>query len=235
MVWRRRGFIAAAIVLAIALGVLGIWLVRAPLSAVFRDPQSLRATLHRMGAWAPIAFMALQAAQVIAAPIPGHILAIAAGTLFGPWRGTIYSALGVGAGSAIVLLLSRYLGRPWMRRILPERARDRVDVWAARRGPAFFFFFFMMPFMPDDLACFAVGLSPLPLLPMLALIVLARLPGHFVSAWIGATAHQLPWTAWLAILAPFAILLVLYLRHRRTIEAWLLRRLERLDRREGGL
>jgi uncharacterized membrane protein YdjX (TVP38/TMEM64 family) len=227
---RRRWFIVAAVVFATVLLAVGVWLLRAPLAAVFRDPETLRGTLHRYGAWAPLAFMALQAAQVIVAPIPGHILALAAGALFGPWRGAAYSALGVGAGSGIVLVLSRLLGRPWMRRMLPESAQARVDGWATRHGPAFFFLLFMMPFMPDDLACFAVGFSPLPLAPMLGLIVLARLPGHIAMAWLGATAHRLSWIGWVAILAPGAILLLFYARHRRAIEAWILRRLERVDR-----
>jgi uncharacterized membrane protein YdjX (TVP38/TMEM64 family) len=229
---RRRRWLTiglAALLLVLAAG--AVWLAAAPLAAIFRDPASLPDALRRYGPYAPLAFMALQAAQVIAAPIPGHVLAVAAGALFGPWRGAAFSALGVGAGSAIVLVLSRRLGRPWIRRILPESARARVDGWAARHGPAFFFVFFMLPFMPDDLACFAVGLSPLPLLPMLALIVLARLPGHVVSAWIGATAQHLPWSAWLAMLAPAALLLLVYLRQRRRIEATLLRRIESLDRR----
>lgn len=226
---RRRWFIAAFVMLAAILLVLGVWLLRAPLAAVFREPETLRGTLRRYGAWAPLAFMALQAAQVVVAPIPGHILAVAAGTLFGPWRGALYSALGVGSGSALVLFLARRLGRPWMQRILPASAQARVDGWAARHGPIFFFLLFMMPFMPDDLACFAVGLSPLPLLPMLGVIVLARLPGHIAMAWLGSTAHRLTWTGWVAILAPAAILLLLYARRRRAIETWLLRRLEQVN------
>jgi uncharacterized membrane protein YdjX (TVP38/TMEM64 family) len=225
--WLTIGLVALIVVLAAG----GVWLVRAPLAGIFRDPASLHGALRRHGPWAPVVFMALQAAQVIVAPIPGHVLTLASGALFGPWRGAAYSALGVGVGTAIVLVLSRFVGRPWIRRVLPASATARVDGWATRHGPVFFFLFFMAPFLPDDLACFAVGLSPLPLLPMLGLIVLARLPGHIVSAWIGATARHLSWSGWVAILAPTMILLILYLRHRRRIEAWLVRRIESLDRR----
>jgi hypothetical protein len=59
--------------------------------------------------------------------------------------------------------------------------------------------------------------------------VLARLPGHIAMAWLGATAHRLTWIGWLAILAPAAILLLLYAGQRRAIEAWLLRRLEQVN------
>ena len=221
----------AVLILGLILVAATIWVFRAPLAAIFREREVLHAYLNRYGAWAPVVFMALQAAQVILAPIPGHILAVMAGTLFGPWRGTAYSALGVGAGCAIVLTLSRLCGRPLVRRLLSPGALQRVDGWTARHGPVFFFLFFLFPFLPDDLACFAVGLSPLPLLPMLALIVLARLPSHFASAWIGATAHRLPPAAWAVILALLGVLLVVYARHRLAIERWLMQRLERADRK----
>ncbi len=196
------------------------------LTIVFRDPQSLRAFLDRQGPWAPLVFMSLQAAQVIVAPIPGHFLAVASGLLFGLWRGTLYSAIGVGSGSAIVLILARLFGRSIVRHLVRAEALQRIDVWATRHGPIFFFLFFMMPFLPDDLACFAVGLSSLPLLPLLALIILARLPGHFISAWIGATAERVPLAVWALILAGAAVVIALLWSRRESIERWLTRRVE---------
>ena len=220
--------IVAGAVLAIAAAGT-IYILRTPLAEVFSNRESLQAFLDRQGVWAPVALMALQVAQVIAAPIPGHLLAVVSGMLFGPWRGTLYTVVAVGAGSAIVLVLARALGRPIVARFVPHGALKRIDEWAARRGPPFFFLFFMLPFLPDDLACFALGLSRLPLLPMLLLIILARLPGHFVSAWIGATADRVPALGWILIVGLAVGAMVLYWRYRQQIEGHLLRRLEQVN------
>jgi uncharacterized membrane protein YdjX (TVP38/TMEM64 family) len=167
--------------------------------------------------------------QVVLAPIPGHLLGVVSGLAFGLWRGTLYTVLGVGFGSALVLGLARWLGRPAVERLAPDGALRRVDQWAARRGPLFFFLVFLFPFLPDDLACLAVGISPLPLIPMFLLILAARLPGHFAAAWIGATATRLPVLGWILIGLLAVLLLLAYWRYRRVVERWLLRHAEGID------
>jgi len=220
--WWAAALIVAALLALILLGAhFGPALVD-----LFRDRQALQAFLDRQGPWAPLALIALQVAQVVTAPIPGHLLGVVSGLFFGPWLGTLYTVLGVGIGSAIALGLARWLGRPLVESLVPAGALGRIDLWAAQRGPLFFFLFFLLPFLPDDLACFAVGLSPLPLLWMLPLIVLARLPGHFLAAWIGARAERLPLAGWAVVLGLALLALVLYLRHRRRLEAWVLGRLK---------
>ncbi|MEF8827066.1 MAG: hypothetical protein V5A34_11250 [Halapricum sp.] len=48
---------------------------------------------------APLAFVLLQAVQVVIAPIPGQVLALASGWLFGLVWGTVYSIIGATLGS----------------------------------------------------------------------------------------------------------------------------------------
>jgi uncharacterized membrane protein YdjX (TVP38/TMEM64 family) len=229
---RLRGILAlVAIVLATAAGA---WALRLLAPAIFSDRESLVAFLQRQGTRAPLALMGLQVGQVLLAPIPGHLLALVSGAVFGPWRGTLYTVVGVGLGSALAMALARLAGRPLVERLAPRGAMANVDRWATRRGPVFFFLFFMLPFTPDDLACFALGLSSLPMLPMLGLSVVARLPGHFASAWIGATATRLSWALWIAIAALAGLIFAFGWRHRQVIEAWMLARIERVEDTGAG-
>lgn len=227
----RLYWLLGAAVAAVAAGLLLLayrWAGSPPIE-IFLDRESLEAFLERQGPRAPLAFLLLQAVQVVLAPIPGHLLGVVSGMIFGLWQGTLYTSLGVGAGAAIILVLARLLGRPVVERLAPASGLDRVDRWAARRGPLFFFLFFMLPFLPDDLACLALGLSRLPLAPMFLLILLARLPGHFVAAWFGATATRLPLAGWVVIILFAVAATLLYWRHRRQVEHWLLARIEGLD------
>jgi len=220
---------------ALAVVVLSAWALRRWAPSLFLDRGALETFLEQHDSGAPLLFMGLQAAQVVLAPIPGHLLGVVAGAAFGLLRGTLYTVIGVGTGSAIVLALSRVAGRPLVQHLAPGERLVSVDRWAARRGPLFFFLFFMLPFLPDDLACFAVGLSSLPLLPMLGLIVAARLPGHFAAAWLGATATRLPPAGWVGI-ALFSVgVLGVYWRHHRRIEDWLIHKLDQTEtpRRKG--
>ncbi len=218
--WLRPAAIVAICALGAAIAVWGPSLFR-----LITDKEALRRLIEDFGAWGPLVFMLLQAAQVLVAPIPGHILAVVSGSLFGPWMGTLYTVIGVGAGSGLVLLLSRAFGRPLVVRLVPQQALPRIDTWAARRGPLFFFVLFMLPFMPDDIACFAIGLSALPLLPMLAVIVLARFPGHFISAWLGANVERFPLAGWVILGIGGLGFAGLYWRYREPLEEWMLARL----------
>lgn len=223
------GILGIVLTLLLSVGFV-LWIGPGTLIRIVTDRNFLEAFLRAKGAWGPAILAGLQALQVILAPIPGHVLGVISGFLFGVWKGTLFTALGVGVGSAFVLFFARRFGRPLVSRWVSPAAVARIDQWAARRGPLFFALVLLVPFVPDDLACFAVGLSRLPLLPMLGLIVLARLPGHFVAAWAGAQARDVP--AWLwAILGIVALALFLaYWRHREAIEAWLLSKLGTEDR-----
>ncbi len=66
---------------------------------------------------------------------------------------------------------------------------------------------------------------------MLGIIILARLPGHFVSAWLGATAHWLSPLGWVILCAGGLMLFALYWRHRSAVERWIMARLPQEDRR----
>lgn len=228
----RRNSVRAlvlALVVLLALSALG-WLLYTLAPNLFRDRAALHAALSDLGPWAPPALMGLLAAQVILAPIPGHLLGVASGALFGPWFGTLYTALGVATGSLIVLLLTRSIGRPLVRRLAAPHTLESIDRWAIRRGPLFFFLFFLLPFLPDDLACFALGLSPMRLWPMLGLTILARLPGHFLAASLGAQAAAISPAVWTVAICAALLLLGLYWRHRARVEGWLVGQLERVDR-----
>jgi uncharacterized membrane protein YdjX (TVP38/TMEM64 family) len=183
-------------------------LLRDPIRAVFMEPQRLTAAVRSAGPWAPLAFIGLYVAQSIAAPIPGQALNFAAGYLFGLIPGILYSWLGLLLGSIAALLLARYLGRPLVQRLIAPAALEKMDRLAENRGLVFFFLVFLIPGLPDDIACFAAGLTSLPLLALIMVSAIARLPSVVASVWLGTHAQQLPWQGWL-ILAGLTVALAL--------------------------
>jgi len=205
-----------------------IWTWGGPAIAWFRDRAALQAWLASFGAWAPLVGIALNAAQVIAAPIPGQVIGLVNGYLFGAWRGTLYSLIGVMLGTGFVLALTRKWGRPVVVRLVRGEQFQKLDRLVTRRGALFFFLIFLLPFLPDDLTCFAIGLTDLPLGQMLVLIAIGRLPGLFVASWLGANATNLSLPAWIALIAGAGILALVYLRRHETIERTLMRWIERV-------
>ncbi len=176
-----------------------------------------------LGPWGPLGSVLLNAAQVLLAPVPGQIFGLVNGYLYGVLRGTLYSWLGVQLGSALAMGLGRWLGRPLVARLVGAARLERWDRLAQRQGPTFFLLVFLLPLLPDDLACFVIGLSPLPIPYMWLLAGLGRLPGLVVTAWVGANATRPPASVWALLVGGGLALTWLFGQYRGRIEDALLR------------
>jgi uncharacterized membrane protein YdjX (TVP38/TMEM64 family) len=222
--WVR--YLVALLVLAALIVPLILW--RDQIRAVFMEPQRLMAAVRGAGAWAPLAFIGLYVTQSIAAPIPGQALNFAAGYLFGLIPGILYSWLGLILGSMAALLLARYLGRPLVQRLIAPAALEKMDHLAENRGLVFFFLVFLIPGLPDDIACFAAGLTSLPLLALIVVSAIARLPSVVASVWLGVHAQGLPWQGWLILAGLMVALALAAWRYGERIQdavlKWLARR-----------
>jgi len=193
---------AASLLLAL-LGALLLW--GKPLYSFLADQEAVRAWVGQFGPWAPAAVSLLEIAQVLLAPIPGQAIEAAAGYLFGFWRGALCAMIGIAAGSTLNFSLTRLFGRRLAVRLAGSRSVARLDDLAERGGPLFFFLLWLFPFVPDDLACLAAGLTPMPTRQFLALMLLGRLPGILVSTWVGAHAGQIPPLWWGLVFAGLSL------------------------------
>lgn len=228
---RRIPWLQIAALVVIVFVTVGLWRWGAPIFDFLRDQERVRAWLSDFGPLAPLVSIGLNTAQVVVAPVPGQVVGLANGYLFGVFWGTLYSLAGVTLGSAIAMGLGRWLGRPIVERFVRPTHLARWDALAQRRGPLFFFLIFLLPLVPDDIACFAVGLSSLPIPYILTLASVGRLPGLIVSSWVGANASALSPAAWILAGAGTLVLAAFALRYREQIETYLLRQADRLSDR----
>jgi len=203
-----------------------------PIRAFFASGQEIAALVQQAGVWGPLIVIGLELAQAIVAPIPGVAVELASGYLFGPVWGTLYCAIGVFSGMAITLILARRFGRPLAERLVPRRQLDRLDVLAKKRGAFFFFMIYLLPFLPDDAASLAAGLSPLPLSLLFAIGVIGRLPGMAVANLVGARGHTIgPW-GWAVGAAAVCLLALVSWRYQERLEGALLDWIHRLTGRK---
>ena len=197
--------IAFPLFFAVLFGVL-IYLWR-PIWSVFSTPESVKLWVNQWGIAAPLIFMGLQIIQVVIFIIPGEVPQIAAGYLFGPWWGTLYSIIGIAAGSAINFLLARILGVPFVQQFFKKEQIERVDrITSSSNAQIGFFLLFLIPGIPKDIFCYAAGLSKMKFLPFLIISLLGRFPGIFGSAYIGGAAADQRWPLVIALSAAAVLL-----------------------------
>lgn len=77
------------------------------------DAAGFREFVAGFGPWAPVAYVAVQAAQVVAAPVPGQVVGFAGGYLFGTLPATAYSLVGVAIGSYAAYALTDRTSSRW--------------------------------------------------------------------------------------------------------------------------
>ena len=219
---RIRGrTIAILVLLALMVAALLLW--RRPLLFFFADRAKVQEFVTRFGLWAPLAAILLHVAQVLLAPIPGQVIDAANGYLFGAAWGTVYSLLGIIAGSSLAMALARRFGRPWAERLIRRETLERLDDYSQQRGALFFFLIFLLPFLPDDVACFLAGLTPLPLLELVVLAAIGRLPGILAANLVGANAAALTKTQVAFFIAGVTIIALAFWRYQERLEAAMLK------------
>jgi len=156
-------------------------------SAGFQDHFSQKAILDqlkRMGNFAPIGFMAVMALTV-ASPLPSLPLDIAAGIFFGPYLGTLYSAVGALGGSIISFTIARLLGRSLIERFL----RGHINFCTAcsnRMLTGVVFFTRLIPVVSFDMVSYGAGMTKMSLSRFSLATFFGMLPLTFVYNNFGA-------------------------------------------------
>ncbi|QCC48509.1 TVP38/TMEM64 family protein [Halobellus limi] len=179
---RWRGIL---ILLVVSVAFFGLYVATRRYASFVFDAAELRAWIAQFGVFAPLVFVFLQALQVVVAPIPGQVVALVAGYLFGPFWGTVYSLTGVLIGSAVAFSLAKRYGRSFVEDILHEDVVNRFDEFVERVGAPGLFAFVIIPGLPDDAICFLSGLTPLRLRTFIAVISVGRLPAYVITVYAG--------------------------------------------------
>jgi uncharacterized membrane protein YdjX (TVP38/TMEM64 family) len=222
-------WVLVGLVLAALIGALIKWWE--PLYRFVADQDQVRSWVEGLGAWGPAAIVLLEMVQALLAPIPGQAIEAVSGYLYGPWWGTLYPLIGMAIGSLITFLLARRFGRPLVIKLIGKQSMDRLDDLERRGGAPFFFLIWLLPFAPDDLACVAAGLTPMPARQFMVLMLLGRLPGVFTSVWVGANVARIDPIWWGVLFVGIAIAGLVLWRWGESIQEAVLNFIERVSSR----
>lgn len=212
----KRWLLYAGLVAAVVVGVIyGPEFMR-----LFGSEEAIEQTIQSWGALGPVAFLVMNIAQVIVAPIPGTAIGVVGGYLFGVWLGFALNLLGILIGSLVVFTLARRLGKPFVDRFVGPRTAQFLQRVAEKNGIRGLTLVFLLPFLPDDALCFMAGLTPIRTRTFILIVLIGRTPGSFVASLTGAGLVDLPLWAWAVVGLVGISLFVLWWRKGDQIEAW---------------
>jgi uncharacterized membrane protein YdjX (TVP38/TMEM64 family) len=147
------------------------------------DTASLSAEIHRAGPWGALAFITIYALATIAL-LPGALLTLAGGALFGPVAGTFYNLTGATLGATGALLVSRYLAADWVRARLGHRS-DQIITAVEREDWRFIVLVRLVPLIPFNLLNYALGLTRIRISRYILASYIAMLPGTLAYTYLG--------------------------------------------------
>ena len=188
---------------------------------LFTDREQVKTFVSTFGRGAPIVFMTIQILQVLFAPFPGETTGFIGGFLFGTIKGFIYSSIGLTVGSLINFAVGRFLGKRYVRKLIPAGKLDRLDSVIKRQGLFVLFLLFIFPGFPKDYLCLFLGLSAIPAKIFITIAAIGRMPGTLMLSLQGSYVFEQQY-GWFALLLGVCLVFVLIAyRFREDLYHWL--------------
>jgi uncharacterized membrane protein YdjX (TVP38/TMEM64 family) len=144
-----------------------------------------------LGSLAPFA---LGIAYVLACVlfVPGWILTLGAGFLFGVVKGTVVISISSTIGATAAFLVGRYLARDLVAKTIAGNARfEAVDKAVAREGWKIVGLTRLSPVFPFNVLNYAFGMTRVPLKEYFFASWIGMLPGTILYVYIGSLAGDL--------------------------------------------
>jgi uncharacterized membrane protein YdjX (TVP38/TMEM64 family) len=150
-------------------------------------PEAIQSQVARAGAWGPVLFVLVFAAGAVLF-VPGSVMVLAGGALFGPWLGTLYNLAGSMAGATAAFLISRYLAREWAERRAGRRLR--LMMLGVREEGWRFVLALRLAGVPFFLLNYVLGLTPVGLVPYAVASLFGMLPSIAAFTYAGYIGLQ---------------------------------------------
>ncbi len=158
---------------------------------VFRDrfdAAALQLWVDGAGIAGPLLFILIYAIGTVLF-MPGSIMTLAGGALFGPILGTLYNLNGATLGAALAFLIARYLASDWVEQKTGGRIR-RLKEGVEQEGWRFVAFVRLVPIFPFNLLNYALGLTRIPFRDYVLASYICMLPGALAYTWLGYAGRE---------------------------------------------
>ena len=151
------------------------------------EPGGLSRVIDDVRNAGPLGFLillAMQFMQIVVAFIPGEVVQMAAGMMYGPWLGAAVILLGCIISSAFVFVVVHRLGAPFVQDMVPTKYLDKFRAFEeSGKLSIVVFILFLIPAMPKDTFTYLVPLTNMRMRDFLILSNVGRIPGIVISTY----------------------------------------------------
>ncbi|MBS5113256.1 MAG: TVP38/TMEM64 family protein [Coprobacillus cateniformis] len=159
-----------------------------PMMSLFHDPQLLRHQLQELGILGYFIMSLLMALQVVFVFLPGEIIEIMSGYLYGPIGGMIACLIGSAIGSSLIYVFVKKFGLSFIQRFIDTKKIEEVSFLKNKeKRNMLCFLIFFIPGTPKDALTYFIPLTDMKLSTFLFITTIARIPS-IITSTIGGHA-----------------------------------------------
>lgn len=198
-------FIGFTLVMAIA-----CVLLYYPMIDFFKDPMVVKKQLMDTGFLGQCIVTLAMTLQVVFVFLPGEIIEILAGFMYGPIGGMCICLLGAALGSCIIYLFVQKLGLRFIDKLLGKGKIDQVSFLKKQHNlDILLFIIFLIPGTPKDIITYFMPLTSMSLSRFLCITTIARIPSVITSTISGTALGLAQYDVMIAVLAVTAIVSII--------------------------
>lgn len=186
MIKKRAFFGGLALFILLSISLILFLLLRYPGNI---SVQQTKAYMERLGVMAPVVFIGMCILRG-AVFLPCGILSSLGGAVFGKLPGTIFTLLGLTAGSVLTFYLARVIGKDWAKRMLGQRY-DRYEGYVSKDFPYSIFLMRVLPILPYDAVSCISGMSRVGVGKFILETFIGSLPGVFIYVYFGDSIRSM--------------------------------------------
>ncbi|MGA9033561.1 MAG: TVP38/TMEM64 family protein [Sulfuricaulis sp.] len=161
------------------------------LAYIYRDllnVAALESAVKNAGTLGPLLYMAVYAIATVLF-LPGSVITLAGGALFGPVWGTLYSLTGATLGATVAFLIARYLASDWVHRKTGGWTKQLIE-GVEKEGWRFVAFVRLVPLFPFNLLNYALGLTRIGLVAYVVASYVFMFPGALAYTYLGYVGRE---------------------------------------------
>lgn len=148
-------------------------------------------SIASLGPWGPAAFILIYIVATVLF-IPGSLLTLGSGVLFGVVGGSVCVSIGSVLGATCAFLTGRYLTRDWVSKQIESNQKFKaIDSAVASEGWKIVLLTRLSPIFPFNLLNYAFGVTQVSLKDYFLASWIGMIPGTVMYVYIGSLAGSL--------------------------------------------
>lgn len=179
-------------------------------SYVLKNPHIMKEIVLSYGNFSILVFIFMQILQVVVFFIPGELIQVAGGYIFGAFWGGVISLIGITLGGIMVYFIAKGYGKPLVEKLMLKKEvkffKKILDVGSKR---TVVFMFYLIPGIPKDALSYICGVSNISFKDFFIYTTLGRIPGIFISSYFGEKIYSKDVTSLITIGVIMSLLFII--------------------------